>query len=543
MIYGFLFRKTKVHSPYELLKKRRIETENYGRKVDYHGKKILAILIIPVYLLIPYCILLFRLSETLALVDALSVFLKDYGLVVYGITFAYLGVETFFTYKEKKELSAFFFEALRLGGLRQWAAFCGILSIVTFGFYNVLLLGHTSVYELNNGRAIIAVYLIVAGVLLLAVHIILLVYIGISHVRYDTRNVKHYVVTHLSTKELCQSCVRDGTKELKRVIFGAVMEYYDIYSKKVLERWLYRLDDVHFISPIEELRFSENGNEDFLSDEMEKRAGQRLDKWQKIWYGKALFRMFRYGFLLMMAELALFMISLSMLRGLEIILSSLPLVAAVFLLVISMEHLLKNPEENYGKVIVENFPGWAYVFLYRNRRNENKSSKKVFTWDDPVFFPFQSRERSYIQTIHGFMEYVRQAREYEDSEVLENRLYRDLLEHLSKMDCPGRYEMAQYRSILILYRFVLWQEKRMLGGNMDNRGYRTHISEEQAFRFCLEGLSMQEIQRLHDFLYDITLDYYGAVDEKAGTHEDGYIMRKYEANRFFEDYWYMLKKN
>lgn len=543
VIYGFLFRKTKVHSPYELLKKRRIETENYDRKIDYHGKKLLAILIIPVYFLILYWLLISRLAETLALVDALAVFLRDYGLVVYGITFAYLGVETFFSYKEKKELSAFFFEALRLGGLRQWAAFCGILSFAAFGFYHVLLLGHDSVCELNHGCAVVAVYLIAASVLMLAFHIALVVYTGISHVRYDTRNAKRDVVMHLSSKELCKSCVRDGTKELKRAIFGAIMEYYDIYSKKVLGRWLYRLDGIHFMSPIEELCFPEIGSDGiFLDEDMGKRAGHGLDEEQKIWYQKALFRMLRQGFVLLAAELVLFTISLHMFRGLEIILSLLPSVAAAFLFIISIEYLLRNPEENYEKVVVENFPGWAYVFSYRNRRNEkgNRPTQKAFAWDDPVLFPFQSMERSYIQTIHGFMEYVRQVKEYADSEALESRLYRDLFDHLSKMDRLGRYEMAQYRSILILYGFVLCQERRMLNGGMENRGYRLQAFEEQAFRFCTEGLSMHEVRRLHDFLYDITLDYYGAVDEKAGTHENGYTLRKYEANRFFEDYWSML---
>ena len=45
-----------------------------------------------------------------------------------------------------------------------------------------------------------------------------------------------------------------------------------------------------------------------------------------------------------------------------------------------------------------------------------------------------------------------------------------------------------------------------------------------------------------NFLYDITLDYYGVVDIDAANNQIDTTSRSYGVNKYFEDYWKILNE-
>lgn len=122
-----------------------------------------------------------------------------------------------------------------------------------------------------------------------------------------------------------------------------------------------------------------------------------------------------------------------------------------------------------------------------------------------------------------------------------NKIFREIAEHVSRIEGLDRYEMSQYRSLLILYNFAVRQEERML--NDSNSLYLNVTSmERNVYEYCTDKLSTSEKLRLHNFLYDITLDYYGVVDIDAANNQIDTTSRRYEANKYFEDYWKILSE-
>lgn len=529
MTYDFLLKDEPVPSPYEFLERRRIATESVDRKVDRFGKKMVFICIALLYLLMPYyAFYRYFLNFTFDMAYLYAEAMKEYGVTLFSITMVFLGIETFITYKSKAELSAAFFETFRLNRVRLWSFICGIFSAVLIMAYVFLTAGYSALYELSDERLVAVICLVTGSLFLLALHLVLLLYATVLQVLCDPRSVKRRIVSKLSFSEICRSCVRDGSAELKREVFGSILEYYDIYSLKVLGRWLYRAESISFMSPVEEVyrHFRDNRNP----------RTEALSEEEKCWYKKALFKMYRLPALLFGLEIFAVFILKNECHGIWKLVLILPLVVTIVLVVVTARYLQNDKEGNYSRVVSQNAMGWFYIFRYRrkNRGSGETDERKIFSQDDLTYKGSRKKEQSYIRTIMSFMEYIRQVNELEINDAMRGRLYRNLAEHVAHMERLKDYELAQYRSVLILFHYVWRKETQdVCASDGSMSGAAVWEAEKRDFRYCTDHLTYADKMRLHDFLSDITLDYYGAADESGAAG----LETRSEANRNFEKYW------
>lgn len=525
VVYSFLLRKAESISPYNLLKRRRIETESFRSRIDYHQIKLMVVWGVVLYAATMYV----RLYTDFSHLDFDKIYayaetMDKSGGQLYAVTFVFLLAEFFYTLGSKAELSEVFFESLKLNSIRLWSVICGVLSSVMVMRYDFLVSAYENMSGLGNRQIIIAMRWFCGSMLLLGFHVGLLLYALAIHMFYDVKSVRRRIATQLSFSEIYKSCVRGGSPELQRNILSSILEDYDIYSEKILGNRFYKAAYIVFASPWEKIYFSDDGRENG----------------EKIWYRKSILRMYRLVAGAFVAEAVLFGILKPNCHGILKAIAFLPTLMMVLLAVFTLCYLCKTWKKNYNRVVMENYTSWGYVFSYRKEKGRGSGSikQKIFSREDHTYQRSCRKEQSYIRIIMSFLEYIRQVNAYENLGARSDHLHRDLVNHIFYMSNLECYELAQYRSLLILYHFAMREEKRLLNNRAGGCDSVTEI-EKQDFRYCVDGLDQKEKQRLHDFLYDVTLDYYGVEDSDIKAI-DGSARRKYKANQYFEEYWKQL---
>lgn len=336
VVYDFLFINIKPHSPYEFLKRRRSATENFDQKVNYYGTKILIILAILMYCLFAIYLIARQFSAVAELIYLYDAIMKDYGLPLYGLSFTFLAIESFFKYKAKGELSEFFYERKHLNGVRLASFVTGIFSaLLLLVSGNILPEDHNLIFDLGYARTNLLGYSVSISFLLLILHIALLLFAIFTHIRFDVRNVKYYIVMNLTSSEPCKICLRNGSKELKLETLSSILEYYDIYSKKILGRWLFRLTEIRFASPAEDL-FFHNGQHGH-NRRQARFTGSYIDSDVNIiengqlFYKRARLRFYLKSIFVLVYQIVLLALNILFLRGLIIIIAILPSAILCFL--------------------------------------------------------------------------------------------------------------------------------------------------------------------------------------------------------------------
>lgn len=310
-----------------------------------------------------------------------------------------------------------------------------------------------------------------------------------------------YILKQLPTKlhfsEYCKTSLREGDRETYRNILQSILESYDVYSKKILKSLWGKLREIEF-------------------------RGHLVEK-EDYWYYRAVMKLALLFFLFPFSVFwCIFSASDDSAEwGIVMIL---PLVLAGILYFFWIIYLISyNTKENKYKTIVYiGCGGWYYSFLYQNKLIRFKN-------DGWFYRHFDRAEQRYVRSVLSFLEYVHLMHEGEVKADDISRLHLALRERILSSNQYSGYELAQYRSLCILCYFAVRRENRNLEMEQVLNAESYSKQELEDFKLCIESLESDgEKERLREFLFDMTLDYYRDVDDEENI------------NMAFMEYWVMM---